>query len=1143
MQKKKINKKIIIAITIIAILLILLLSQNIIQSQNKKRLALSENAPGEAVEVKPNIPVISAGMIPVKLDGEQWIITTTSDPDWYDYSQGKPAYIMLNDGYYRSELERGVEKEQLMQNNVGAKVPDDPQTRGSIYMWIPRFVLDDDTLEEAKYISGIEEPEDGWYVSPLFRYSLGEETKPNFLFTGVWVAKDVDELANINATIEEMNSEDGKYGFIKNTIAIVNIQGWQNHINTYIQKLLVDNETTDTSLITDPTNRNRIILRIIDQNNIDPIKANYTYNRIAGKIDVFVTYSKYGISKVLYEETEELKLTLEDNNRATATTEGIIDLEDGIRTITIIDNKGNKKRINIEVRNCIYATLYDDGTLVFASNNNKIEGKGVTGDYGDISGKTFANVAARPWHSDYTKIKTVEIANKITPASTAYWFFNCMNLTIINSIEKLNTSKVTDMQYMFFGCSSLTNLDLSSFDTSNVTNMSSMFDTCSSLAKLDLSSFDTSSVTTMDSMFYECTSLTELNVSSFNTSKVENMNFMFCECSSLTELDISSFNKNDSNTGSVTDMRSMFRDCTNLTKLTLGDLNTSSVTYMVNMFYNCRNLTELNVSSFNTSNVTNMANIFGHCHGLKELDLRSFDTTNANVLNTFRECVGLTKIHFGENWTKQVNLPEGTDWYSDEGYTNKIALDENRAYTPAGATTIYGKSTIPEGIYVKLYTDGTMTFASHNGKIPGTLVENGDYGDISEKDFNTDAIPWNGVQSKVTTVDILNEISPKTTAGWFSSMSNLTTINNIENINTSNVTDMDWMFANCYSLTNLDVSNFKTDKVTNMAGMFGNCKSLAQLDVSKFDTSEVTDMSNMFYNCYNLKELDLSSFNTSNVTDMRNMFYQCASLSKIHFGGNWKTQVTLPEGTAWYSDEGFTNKIAEGGDNYTPAGEITIYKDVKEGIYVKLYKDGTLAFSSHDINLPGKELQANYGNILGKTYTNTASAPWSGNNNVQTVEFVDEIKPTTTAYWFYQCGNLTTINHIENLNTSNVTNMNCMFFSCKGLTKLDLSSFDTSKVTNMRYMFAYCSGLTNLNVSSFDTSNVTNMEWMFAYFSGLTQLDLSSFDTRKVTNLCMMFYRSSTLRTIYVGENWVISAGVNKSDMFTSCGTSSVTKK
>ena len=47
-----------------------------------------------------------------------------------------------------------------------------------------------------------------------------------------------------------------------------------------------------------------------------------------------------------------------------------------------------------------------------------------------------------------------------------------------------------------------------------------------------------------------------------------------------------------------------------------------------------------------------------------------------------------------------------------------------------------------------------------------------------------------------------------------------TTSMNLANLDTSKVTDMNYMFSDCRSLTSLDVSNFDTSKVTNMSFMF-----------------------------------------------------------------------------------------------------------------------------------------------------------------------------------------------------------------------------------------------------------------------------------------------------------------------------------
>ena len=93
------------------------------------------------------------------------------------------------------------------------------------------------------------------------------------------------------------------------------------------------------------------------------------------------------------------------------------------------------------------------------------------------------------------------------------------------------------------------------------------------------------------------------------------------------------------------------------------------------------------------------------------------------------------------------------------------------------------------------------------------------------------------------------------------------------------------------------------------------------------------------------------------------------------------------------------------------------------------------------------------------------SYPWAGtynspNERTKRVVFdasFKDYRPTTTKYWFVNLRSLTTIDGLENLNTSEVTDMSAMFFLCSGLTSLNLSNFNTSKVTNMSGMFQSCS--------------------------------------------------------------------------------------
>ncbi|WP_434328570.1 BspA family leucine-rich repeat surface protein [Mycoplasma capricolum subsp. capricolum] len=87
-------------------------------------------------------------------------------------------------------------------------------------------------------------------------------------------------------------------------------------------------------------------------------------------------------------------------------------------------------------------------------------------------------------------------------------------------------------------------------------------------------------------------------------------------------------------------------------------------------------------------------------------------------------------------------------------------------------------------------------------------------------------------------------------------------ITNLDNWNTSNITNMEWMFTGAQKF-NQDLSKWDVSKVTNMYSMFAGSKMFNQ-DISKWDTSNVTDMSFMFYKASNFKQ-NISSWNVSNL--------------------------------------------------------------------------------------------------------------------------------------------------------------------------------------------------------------------------------------------------------------------------------------
>ena len=92
---------------------------------------------------------------------------------------------------------------------------------------------------------------------------------------------------------------------------------------------------------------------------------------------------------------------------------------------------------------------------------------------------------------------------------------------------------------------------------------------------------------------------------------------------------------------------------------------------------------------------------------------------------------------------------------------------------------------------------------------------------------------------------------------------------------------------------------------------------------------------------------------------------------------------------------------------------------------------------------------------------------------------------------------------ISSWDTSNVTNMAQMFYSCSEFNQ-DISSWDTSNVTNMFRMFVKCYAF-NQNIGGWDTSNVTNMSSMFFSCYAFNQ-DIGGWDTSNVSTMTEMFY-------------------------------------
>lgn len=500
------------------------------------------------------------------------------------------------------------------------------------------------------------------------------------------------------------------------------------------------------------------------------------------------------------------------------------------------------------------------------------------------------------------KIKSVvfdESFKDARPTTCVSWFLWFEALTTIEHLDYLNTSEVEYMNSMFTKCTGLETLDLSSFNTEKVKNMYAMFDGatnlrsiklpkgfigssvtdlngmfrgCASLTELDLSGSNAEKVKNMGSMFYGCVALSNLNLSGFKTGSLTDMQYLFSSCQSLESLDLSGFN-----TENVTSMVSMFSQCSSLRSLDLSSFNTSKVIGMNLMFYNCTNLESIDLSSFETENLQQMPHMFYSCTKLETLDLSSFATPNmTSMLSAFQNCKNLKTIYVTSAFTTD-KVTEGP--YAFAGCVNLPNFNPDKTGVEMAHTGEGGYLTAATASWVRWDAPtGTLSFHRSATKPAGDNILDLGYGNYPNWDTHAAEI------KKVVFKAGFRDETHTRCSKWFSGCTNLTSIEGIENLNTSNVKYMNEMFGQCSNLETLDLSHFNTEKVGNMSNMFNGCTKLRDLNISSFNTENVTNMYGMFYGCSSLDSLDLSHFNTRNVRKdgMNYMFNGCSSLSYLN---------------------------------------------------------------------------------------------------------------------------------------------------------------------------------------------------------------------------------------------------------------------
>ena len=477
-------------------------------------------------------------------------------------------------------------------------------------------------------------------------------------------------------------------------------------------------------------------------------------------------------------------------------------------------------------------------------------------------------------------------------------------------------------------------------------------------------------------------------------------------------------------------------------------LNTEKVTNMNNMFYYCSKLKEIDLSHFNTAKVTKMAGMFTYCSSLKTLDLRTFNMDNVTyVRSMFAECSELVTIFCSEDLSRieESTIFKGcTKLLGGQGTTcdgiNNIGSQYAR---PDGGIGDPGYFTDNKEIYTT-FKDGVLTYY-YDGK--RTFYEGQGLKTEVYDASATERCKGYNEQVKKAVIDVSMSQAPMTSAAYmFYNLTQMTTVEGLENLNTADVETMSCMFRDCMSLTSLDINSLNMSKVEYVHDMFHGCKHLKTIycneDWSKLDG--LKGWTDLFLGCEDLE-------------------------------GSYGTE---------YNEGYITRTYAHPDGGALKPGYFTAAKQI-----YTVYKDGVLTYhyDAGRTNADGIVELYNPEYIRFKNY----------HNDIQKVIILPNMQDaplTTTSAMFYGrmkkgnvygLENLKTIEGMEYLNTKDVTDMSMMFCHCESLESIDLSHLRTDKVEYMDFMFSYCQSLKEIDLSQFNVMKVKNLSYMFSRCTNL----------------------------------------------------------
>lgn len=353
--------------------------------------------------------------------------------------------------------------------------------------------------------------------------------------------------------------------------------------------------------------------------------------------------------------------------------------------------------------------------------------------------------------------------------------------------------------------------------------------------------------------------------------------------------------------------------------------------------------------------------------------------------------------------------------------------------------------------------------------------------------------------------------------------------------NNKNIESFKAVFKNNGKLTTIENLDLNMPKCTSFKELFRFCTNLKTVNLNNIHSEKPVDCNSMFFNCSSLANETLDITGIENFYDISYMFSSARNVKTVKFkkgalnftGKQYKNWEFGPLNSV-FSEMQSVETIENLEDLELP-GIISIRELFKNTRKLK------------SINLPNLNLNA----VENTSYTFYNSGAKS--ISIPNTEKINNIKTMGFMFngsWYLKQLDFPPLTRKNNKqNTTNLTNIAYLFNDCGSISvPIYIDNLDTSNVVNMEAAFSFSDPIFNdkLNekdlrgIENLNTRNVTNMNYLFrnTLFKN-KELDLSRWDVSKVTTLFSAFSFVNLKKINITG--WNVSKAQSMGFLF--CGT------